>query len=172
MIGGGNVAMDTARTIKKMGAKEVTIIYRRAEKQMPAERKEIEEAKQEGVTFLLQTNLVQILGKEKVEAIECIKTQLVKKEGEAREVPVNLEGSNATWDMDYVVMAIGSQTGEEVKSLGVELSKWGFIKTDENYMTSMDGVFAGGDVSGTKATVAWAARSGREASKKIEEYLR
>lgn len=172
VIGGGNVAMDTARTIKKMGAKEVIIIYRRAEKQMPAERKEIEEAKQEGVQFLFQNNIVEIKGKKQVETIECIQTQLVKKEGESREVPINIEGSNYELEMDYVVMAIGSQTAEMVKTLGMELSKWGYIKIDENYMTSIPGVFAGGDVSGTKATVAWAARAGREASKKIEEYLK
>jgi len=171
VIGGGNVAMDTARTIKMMGAKEVSIIYRRAEKQMPAERKEIEEAKQEGIEFLFQHNLLQIIGETEVEQVECIKTELVKKEGESREVPVNIEGSNYKLDMDYVVMAIGSQTDKIVSKLGMELTKWGYIKIDENYMTSKDGVFAGGDLSGTKSTVAWAARSGREAAKAIEKYF-
>lgn len=172
VIGGGNVAMDTSRTIKRLGADEVTVIYRRAEKQMPAERKEIEDAKSEGVKFLFQTNLVSIIGQEKVERIECIKTELVKKEGEAREVPVDIKDSNYEIPMDYVVMAVGSKTEENlVKSLGVELTSWGNIKVDENYMTSRDKVFAGGDLSGTKQTVAWASRSGREAANAIMRFL-
>lgn len=171
VIGGGNVAIDTARTIKRMGAQEVKVIYRRAEKQMPAEKKEIEEAKKEGIKFLFQNNILQILGDTKVRQIECIKTELVKKEGETREVPVNIKGSNYKLDIDYVVMAIGSQTDNIVNKLGLELSKWGYMKIDENYMTSIDGVFAGGDLVGTKATVAWASRSGREAASKIEKYF-
>lgn len=172
VIGGGNVAMDTSRTIKRLGAEEVTVIYRRAEKQMPAETKEIEDAKAEGVKFLFQTNLVSIIGEEKVERIECIKTELVKKEGEAREVPVDIIGSNYEIPMDYVVMAVGSKTEEAiVKSLELELTSRGNIKIDENYMTSRNKVFAGGDLSGTKQTVAWASRSGREAANAIMKYL-
>lgn len=172
VIGGGNVAMDTSRTIKRLGAEEVTVIYRRAEKQMPAETKEIEDAKAEGVKFLFQTNLVSIIGKEKVERIECIKTELVKKEGEAREVPVDIVGSNYRVPMDYVVMAVGSKTEEAlVKSLELELTSRGNIKIDENYMTSRNKIFAGGDLSGTKQTVAWASRSGREAANAIMNYL-
>ena len=79
VIGGGNVAMDTARTIKRLGAKEVKVIYRRAEKQMPAEKKEIQDAKNESIEFLFQTNIVKIMGDKKVDKIECIKTELVKK---------------------------------------------------------------------------------------------
>ncbi len=172
VIGGGNVAMDTARTIKRRGAEEVTVIYRRAEKQMPAEQKEIEDAKKEGVKFLFQTNIVKVLGDKKVEKIECIKTELIKKEGETREVPVDIIGSNYEMPMDYVVMAVGSKVEEKlVKSLGVDLTPKGNIKIDENYMTSKNKVFAGGDLSGTKATVAWASRSGRDASVKIMEFL-
>lgn len=172
VIGGGNVAMDTARTIKKKGADEVIVIYRRAEKQMPAEQKEIEDAKREGIKFLFQTNIVKVLGDKKVEKIECIKTELIKKEGETREIPVDIIGSNYEIPMDYVVMAVGSKVEEElVKSLGVELTPKGNIKIDENYMTSKSKVFAGGDLSGTKATVAWASRSGRDASIKIIEFL-
>ena len=172
VIGGGNVAMDASRTIKRLGAKSVKVIYRRSEKWMPAERKEIEDAKKEGVEFLFQNNIVKIIGNEKVEKIECIKTELVKKEGEAREVPVDIEGSNYIMDMDYVVMAVGSKTEKElVESLGVELTKRGNIQVNEKYMTSKNGVFAGGDLSGTKATVAWASRSGREASNNIIEFL-
>ncbi len=172
VIGGGNVAMDTSRTIKRLGADEVTVIYRRAEKQMPAETKEIEDAKQEGVNFLFQTNLVTIMGQAKVENIECIKTELIKKEGETREVPVDIKGSNFVIPMDYVVMAVGSKPEEQiVKSLGLELTSRGMIKIDENYMTSRTKVFAGGDISGTKATVAWASRSGREAANAIMKFL-
>lgn len=172
VIGGGNVAMDTARTIKKKGADEVIVIYRRAEKQMPAEQKEIEDAKREGIKFLFQTNIVKVLGDKKVEKIECIKTELIKKEGETREIPVDIIGSNYEIPMDYAVMAVGSKVEEElVKSLGVELTPKGNIKIDENYMTSKSKVFAGGDLSGTKATVAWASRSGRDASIKIIEFL-
>ena len=168
IIGGGNVAMDSARTINKMGAKSVTVIYRRAEEQMPAERKEIEDAKSEGVNFLFQTNVVKILGESKVDKIECIKTKLVQKEGEARLSPVNINGSNFELDIDYVVMAIGSMPEKSViNSLGLECDKKGYIKVNENYETSMNNVFAGGDVAGTKATVAWAARTGRE----VAEYI-
>ena len=172
VIGGGNVAMDTARTIKRLGAEEVTVIYRRAEKQMPAERKEIEDAKNEGIKFLFQTNIVKVIGEKEVEEIECIKTELIKKEGETREVPVDIEGSNYKIKMDYVVMAVGSKVEEDlVKPLGLELTSRGNIKIDENYMTSKPKIFAAGDLSGSKSTVAWASRSGREASNAIIQYL-
>ena len=91
VIGGGNVAMDVARTAIRMGAKEVSLIYRRAEEQMPAEQKEIDMAKKEGVSFLLQTNITQIRGESSVKQISCIKTELVQKEGEQRAYPVNIE---------------------------------------------------------------------------------
>ena len=172
VIGGGNVAMDCARTIKRMGADKVFVIYRRAEKQMPAERKEIEEAKKEGVEFLFQNNIVKILGNEKVEKVECIKTELVKKEGETREVPVNIDGSNYELDMDYVVMAVGSSPEKDVvDSLGLELNKWGYIKVDESHRTSKEKIYAGGDLAGDKGTVAWAARAGRDVAEIIAENI-
>jgi len=172
VIGGGNVAMDCARTINKMGAKKVTVIYRRAEEQMPAERKEIEDAKSEGVEFLFQTNIVKILGNDCVENVECIKTELIQKEGETRLSPVNVEGSNFELNMDYVVMAIGSMPEEKiVNNLGLELDRKGYIKVDENHETSIKNVFAGGDVAGTKATVAWAARTGRDVAEYISSAL-
>ena len=166
IIGGGNVAMDSARTIKKLGASEVYVIYRRAEEQMPAEKKEIADAKKEGIEFLFQTNIVKILGKEKVEKLECIKTELVKKEGENRLSPVNIEGSNFILDMDYVVMATGSKPENNIIEK-FEKNEYGYIKIDENMQTSISKVFAGGDIVGQKATVAWAARSGRDAAEKI-----
>ena len=166
IIGGGNVAMDSARTIKKLGASEVYVIYRRAEEQMPAEKKEIADAKKEGIEFLFQTNIVKILGTEKVEKLECIKTELVKKEGENRLSQVNIEGSNFSLDMDYVVMATGSKPENNIIEK-FEKNEYGYIKIDENMQTSISKVFAGGDIVGQKATVAWAARSGRDAAEKI-----
>ena len=168
VIGGGNVAMDCARTINKMGAEKVTVIYRRAEEQMPAERKEIEDAKNEGVEFLFKNNVIKINGDNNVKSIECVKTELIQKEGETRLSPVNIEGSNYELDMDYVIMAIGSMPEENVvNNLGLEVNKKGYIIVDENYETSIKNIFAGGDVAGTKATVAWAARTGR----KVAEYI-
>lgn len=175
VIGGGNVAMDCARTIKRLGSKEVYIIYRRAREQMPAETKEIEEAEKEGIQFLFQNNIVRILEKEgtnQVEKIECIKTKLVQKEGDLRPSPVDVEGSNYLLDMDYVVMAIGSIPEKEiVNNLEIEKTKKGYLLVQEEYKTSHEKVFAGGDVIGQKATVAWAARSGRKAAEAIDQYL-
>lgn len=175
VIGGGNVAMDTSRTIKRMGANRVVVIYRRAEEQMPAEQKEIEEAKEEGIEFLFQNNIVKIISNDnkKLNRIECIKTELIQKEGETRKVPVNIEDSNYYLDMDYVVMAVGSKANIDlIDSMKLEKTQYGNISVNEKYMTSNKGVFAAGDLIGTKSTVAWAARSGREAAKNIIEYLK
>lgn len=173
VIGGGNVAMDCARTIKKLGAEKVYVIYRRAEKQMPAESKEIEEAKKEGIEFLFQNNIVKILGKNKVEKIECIKTKLIKKEGELREVPINIEHSNYEMDVDYVVMAVGSEVEKElINKLGLKINKWGYIEVNEEHQTSKKGIYAGGDVVGDKGTVAWAARAGRDVAEIIKLNLK
>ena len=173
IIGGGNVAMDCARTIKRKGAKEVVVIYRRAEEQMPAEKKEIEDAKNEGIEFLFQNNLVKILGNKKVEKIECIKTKLEIKEGETRAVPVNIENSNYEIDIDYVVMAVGSKADKEIiEKSGVDINTKGYIKINEKYNTNNEKIFAGGDVVGQTATVAFATRDGRNAAERIEEYLK
>lgn len=175
IIGGGNVAMDCARTIKRKGAEEIYVIYRRAEEQMPAERKEIEEAKKEGITFLFKNNIVKIISKENeniVSKIECIKTELVQKEGELRLSPIDIEGSNYEMDMDYVIMAIGSSPEREIiNKLNIKTNTKGYIEVDKNYMTSQEGIFAGGDIIGQKATVAWAARAGRNAAEAINKYL-
>ena len=169
VVGGGNVAMDCSRTINKLGAKEVTVVYRRAEEQMPAEKKEIADAKAEGVKFAFQNNIVKILGENKVEKVELIKTQLIKKEGESRLVPVNIENSNYQIDVDYIIMALGSKPQEYVKDLGLNLNKWGNIEIDEEYKTSNPKIYSGGDLAGVKGTVAWAANSGREAAKNIRK---
>lgn len=172
VIGGGNVAIDAARTIKRLGAKETYIIYRRAEEQMPAEKKEIEEAKEEKIEFLFQNNIVKIIPKDnekRVGKIECIKTELVQKEEGKRPSPVDIEESNYLLDMDYVIMAIGSKTEENIlKEQGIELNEKGYIKVDENYKTNIENVYAGGDVIGTEATVAWAARIGRNVAEIIK----
>ena len=139
---------------------------------MPAEKKEIEDAKKEGVSFLFKHNITQIIGNEKVEKIECIKTELVQKEGETRKSPVEIEGSNYTIDMDYVVMALGSKTEiNVVKNLGLELTQEKYVKINDKKQTSNEKVFAGGDLVGEKSTVAWAARSGREAAESIGQFL-
>lgn len=167
IIGGGNVAIDCARVIKKRGASKVNVIYRRSSKQMPAELAEVENAMNEGINFLFQNNIVGIIGNEKVEKIELVKTQLEKKEGHEREVPVNIENSNYQLETDFVVMAIGAKPAKEVESLGLELNQNGKIKVNENYQTSISKIYAGGDLTQTKGTVAWAARTGREVAKNI-----
>ena len=171
--GGGNTAMDVSRTIKKMGAKKVYVVYRRAREQMPAEQKEIDDAMKEGVEFLFQNNIVKIIGKDKVEKIECIKTELIKQEGESRLKPVNIEGSNYEIPVDYVVMAVGSKPDENVlNSIKLEKNKWGYIQINEFSQTSDEKVFCAGDISGEKATVAWAASSGRKAAENISKIIK
>ncbi len=172
VIGGGNVAMDAARTINRMNAKSVKVIYRRAEEQMPAEKKEIEDAKKEGIEFLFQNNIKKIIGQEKVEKIECIKMDLIKKEGETRLSPVEIKGSNYEMPIDYVVMAIGSTTeNKQLEKENIELTNKKYVKVDEEYKTSINKVFAGGDLIGTHATVAWAARDGRNAADQIKKVV-
>lgn len=171
VVGGGNVAMDCARTIKRWGAKEVKVIYRRAREQMPAEDKEVEEARQEGIEFLFQNNIVKIMGKDKVEKVELIQTELVQKENDSRLVPVNKEGSNYVIQVDNIVMALGSKVEPYVKELGLKTNQWGNIEINENYQTSNPKIYAGGDLAGVKSTVAWAAHSGREAAKSITKLL-
>lgn len=159
--GGGNVAMDVARTINKMGAKKVYVTYRRSRAQMPAENKEVEDAINEGVEFLFQNSITKIIGNNSVEKVELIKTELIQKPGETRLSPVNIENSNYEIKTDIVVMAIGSKPEEFVRNLGLELDKWGKIKVDENGKTSNSKIYAGGDLAGYNGTVAWAAKSGR-----------
>ena len=171
VIGGGNVAIDSARTIKRLGAKKVIIIYRRSEKEMPAEENEYKEAQNENIEFLFQTNIVKIIGDKKAEKIELIKTELVKKENETRLSPVDIEGSNYKIDTDFVVMALGSKPEDFVSKLNLKLNKWGNIEIDEFNKTSEDKIFAGGDAAGAKQTVAWAAKSGRDVAQNIIEFL-
>lgn len=170
--GGGNVAIDVARTVKRMNAGEVLIVYRRAKEQMPAEEKEVKEAEQEGIKILFQNNIVKINGEKKVNGVELIKTELVQKEGESRLAPVNIEGSNYTIKADYVIMALGSKTDKFVSNLGLNLTNKNYIVVNDKFQTSNPKVYAGGDVVGGNGTVAWAARNGRDVAKNILEELK
>ena len=165
--GGGNVAIDVARTVKRLGASDVKIVYRRAKEQMPAEEKEVQDAEKEGIEILFQNNIVKINGDKKVQNIELIKTELVKKEGDTRLSPINIEGSNYILDADYVIMALGSKTDDFISNLGIELTSKNRIKVDKNLKTSNPKIYAGGDVIGGKGTVAWSARDGRDVAKNI-----
>lgn len=169
--GGGNVAIDVARTIKRLGAQSVKVVYRRSEDEMPAEVKEIDEAKVDGVEFLFHTNLIAIHGNENVEEIECVKTFY---DGEmVRENLKNIENSNFKMKADYVVMAIGSEVNATlVTDLNLDLNSKNYINIDENFNTSSDKVFAIGDLAGVTSTVAWAASSGRKAAQKFVELRR
>lgn len=173
VIGGGDVAMDVSRTMKKLGAKEVCVLYRRGLDEMPAEKNEIQDALDDGVQILFKTNIKRICGDNKVEKIECIKTELVDKENEKRKVPVNIENSEFYLDVDYVIRAIGSKVNLNlINNLNLQLNSNGTIKINEKYQTSNPKVFCGGDLADSKSTIAWAAKDGRDAAIYIEEYIK
>ena len=169
--GGGNVAMDISRTAKRMGAKQVIVVYRRSENELPADKKEIEEAKEDGVEFKFLTTITKVIGKDKVEKLELLQNKLIQKENDTRPSPVPIEGSNYEIEADYVMMAIGSHSDEYISTLNLDQEK-GRIKIDKNGKTSDEKVFSGGDIAGTKGTVAWASRAGRNAAYAIIEYLK
>ena len=155
VVGGGDVAMDMARTAKRWGG-NVLVIYRRDENKMKADINQINLAKEEKVEFLFNTNVKQI----------------IKKENISKAYLVTNDGFKFIYPCDYVFFAIGSKPNEKInKKLGLKLDVDGYIKTDKKQMTSMKGVFAGGDLTGTERTVAYAARSGREAAYNIDLYL-
>lgn len=164
--GGGNVAMDCARIINRLGAKRTIVIYRRSEKEMPAEAKEIAMAKEEGIEFLFTTNILKILGNEKAEGLLLIKTELVKRENENRLFPVNIKGSEFEVPIDYVYMAVGSAVSDITKELGLAM-EWSKVKVDENKKTSDSKIYACGDLIDGKGTVAYACRYGRDAAEAI-----
>ena len=171
IIGGGNVAVDMARTCKRKGAENVTVIYRRSKNEMTADDKEISEAIKEGVKFLYQNNVVKIIGNKKVEQVELIKTELINNK-EDRKIPVNIDGSNYNINCDIIIKAIGSHTEDFVQKLKINKQSNGKIKITENGNTSDEKVFAGGDVAGTQSTVSWAAKAGRNAAYEIIKYLK
>ena len=159
-----HIKHDKLQQLKRMNPESVTVIYRRSEKEMPAEKKEIKEAKEEGVKFLFQNNILEIYGNEKVEKVKCIKTELVQKEGDSRLSPVNIEGSEYILDVDYIIMALGSKPEEKLlNSFGLELNKRGKIQIDEYGRTSDKKIYSGGDIVGA-GSIAWAAKQGRDAA--------
>lgn len=177
VVGGGNVAMDAARSALRLGADEVSIVYRRGEDEMPARREEIEHAKEEGITFRLLTNPVRILGDEKfnVTAVECIKMELGEPDKSGRRSPVPVEGSEFTIPADVVVIAIGTSPNPIIfkGSEGLDQNRRGTVVADEETgATSKCGVFAGGDVVTGAATVISAMGAGKKAAKAIDEYLK
>jgi glutamate synthase (NADPH/NADH) small chain len=177
VVGGGNVAMDAARAALRLGADEVSIVYRRGEEEMPARREEIEHAKEEGIIFRLLTNSVRILGDDKfnVKAIECVKMVLGKPDESGRRSPAPVDGSEFTIPADVVVIAIGTSPNPIIfkGSEGLEQSKRGTVVADDDTgATSKCGVFAGGDVVTGAATVISAMGAGKKAARAIDEYLK
>lgn len=168
--GGGNVAMDIARTVKHKGASKVIVIYRRSEEEMPAEKLEVKNARKDGIEFKFLTTIEEIIGENKVRKVKVSKNELIKIDGESRPSPQKVINSEYFIDCDMVIMAIGSHQVEYVDKLKIEKLK-GKILIDKNGKTSKDKIFAGGDVTNTKGTVAWASRSGRNAAYAIKEYL-
>ena len=165
--GGGNVAIDVARTLKRLNA-NVKVVYRRSEKEMPAEIEEIQQAKKENIDFYFQNNLVAL----KEKKLELVKTKLIQKEGEKRAFPINIDKSNYYVDCDYLILATGSKPNSKlIRKLNVETNEKGYIKINENFETSLKNVYAGGDLIGTKQTVAWAARNGRDVAYKIIDKM-
>ena len=176
VVGGGNVAMDSARTAKRLGA-EVYIIYRRTEVEMPARNEEIEHAKEEGIIFKLLHNPIRYLGDEngRVKGAECLRMELGEPDASGRRRPIPIEGSEFVIDLDTVVVAIGNGPNPLVpkttKGLDTDPRR-GTITTDLNTMrTSKKGVFAGGDIAIGAATVILAMGHGRQAARSINHYL-
>jgi len=176
VVGGGNVALDSARTAKRLGAEHVYLIYRRSEKEMPARNEEIEHAKEERIEFKLLTNPVEILGKDGwVDKIRCIKMELGEPDESGRRRPIPVEGSEFNIKVDVVIMAIGQGPNPLLTSTipQLELTKWGNIKADPvSGKTNVKGVFAGGDIVTGAATVILAMGAGKDAAKAIDEYIR
>ena len=175
IVGGGNVAMDAARCAKRLGAENVYIVYRRSEEELPARREEVEHAKEEGIIFKLLNNPVEILSDENgnVNGMKCIKMELGEPDESGRRRPVEVEGSEFVIDVDTVVISIGTSPNPLIKSTtkGLETQKWGGIITDENGLTSREGVYAGGDAVTGAATVILAMGAGKTAAAAIDEYI-
>ncbi|WP_434565039.1 NADPH-dependent glutamate synthase [Thermoanaerobacterium thermosaccharolyticum] len=176
VVGGGNVAMDAARSAKRMGADEVYIVYRRSEEEMPARLEEIHHAKEEGIIFKLLTNPVRIIGDENgnVKGIECVNMVLGEVDESGRRRPVEEKGSEHIIDVDTVIIAIGQSPNPLITSTteGLEKQKWGgIIVNEETLETSRKGVFAGGDAVTGAATVILAMGAGKKAAASIHKFL-
>ncbi len=176
VIGGGNVAMDSARVALRLGADKVYIIYRRSETEMPARKEEYHHGKEEGIDFQFLSNPIKIIGDEQgnVKQLEAIKMKLGEPDDSGRRSPIPIEGSNYFIDVDTIILALGTEANPIfTKSLPtLKLNKWGYIIADEKGATSIEGVFAGGDIVTGSATVISAMGAGRIAAKNIDEYLK
>jgi glutamate synthase (NADPH/NADH) small chain len=175
VVGAGNVAMDSARTAKRLGAEEVYIIYRRSEAEIPARLEEVHHAKEEGIIFELLTNPVKIAGHNgRVKAIECVRMELGEPDASGRRRPIEIKGSNFTLDMDTVIIAVGQTPNPLIKDTtkALDTTKWGGIIVNEETMeTTMENVYAGGDTVTGAATVILAMGAGKKAAKAIDEKL-
>lgn len=175
VVGGGNVAMDAARTALRLGA-ETTIVYRRTEKELPARKEEVHHALEEGIRFEMLTNPVEILGDEKgwVTGIKCIRMELGAPDASGRRAPVPVPGSEFVIETDSVIMALGTSPNPLISRTtgGLETNRKGCIVADENGQTSRPGVFAGGDAVTGAATVILAMGAGRRAAASIDEYIK
>lgn len=176
IVGAGNVAMDAARTAKRLGAEHVYIVYRRGEDEMPARKEEIGHAKEEGIELRLLNNPVSIKGDERgwVNGLECVKMELGEADASGRRSPVAIKDSEYILDVDMVVMAIGQGPNPLIKQTtpDLEVNKRGNIVADEAGSTSIPGVFAGGDIVTGAATVISAMGAGKRAAVAIDEYLK
>ncbi len=175
VVGGGNVAMDAARCAMRLGADEVTIVYRRSMEELPARAEEVEHAEEEGVQFRLLTNPVEILADDNrcVAGLRCVEMELGEPDASGRRRPVEKSDSEFTVEADCVIMAIGTSPNPLIKSTtaGLETQKWGGIIADENGLTSRPGVYAGGDAVTGAATVILAMGAGKTAAAAIDEYI-
>ena len=176
VVGGGNVAMDAARSAKRLGAEEVYIVYRRSEEELPARKEEVEHAKEEGIIFKLLTNPVEILSNDEkfVGGIRCLEMELGEPDASGRRRPVEKAGSEFEIPVDCVIMSIGTSPNPLIKSTtkGLETQKWGgIIVNEETGLTSREGVYAGGDAVTGAATVILAMGAGKTAATSIDEYL-
>lgn len=176
VFGGGNVAMDAARTAKRLGADEVFIVYRRTEEEMPARKEEVHHAKEEGIQFMMLHAPLEILGDEKgkVAGVKLVRCELGEPDASGRRRPVEVPGSEYVYDFDSVVVSIGNSSNPLIKQTtpAIETNKWGnFMVNEDTCETSMKGVYAGGDIVLGAATVILAMGQGRKAAKAINEYL-
>jgi glutamate synthase (NADPH/NADH) small chain len=176
VIGGGNTAMDSARTALRLGAKTVTIVYRRAMEQLPARREEVRHGEEEGIIFKLLTNPVRFVGDEngKVKELEVIQMKLGEPDESGRARPIPIENSEFIIKADLVIIGIGNNANPLLTSTypALELNKWGNVITDENGNTNIEGIFAGGDIVTGAATVISAMGAGRRAAEAMNQYLK
>jgi glutamate synthase (NADPH/NADH) small chain len=175
VIGGGNVAMDSARSALRLGAEEVCIVYRRSREELPARKEEIENAEEEGIVCKFLANPTRFIGDEKgwVKQMECICMELGAPDESGRRRPVSVKGSEFVIDTDTVIVAIGRTPNPIIQRTteGLEVTKSGTIVAKENGKTSIEGVYAGGDIVTGEATVISAMGAGKKAAKAIHEYL-